>query len=310
MSRITLYLLFTLFIVSQSFAGSMQGVIHNSVDLSPLADVNVSLHVLIPDSIAYFDVSDIKGRYKFTGVVPQNKIYVIISHKSGFKESYTRVDQLGSQDLIFDIYLDPDTLDVPPDNRDSSFVTGYIFEPLSRSDFGPVENAVISLFSSGVNTITSSDGDGKYKVKVSVGSYIITITADGFDPLTTTDLPVDTIGLIHNAILHRNALAVNDDDLSRPNSFALAQAYPNPFNPVTRIEYRLPVECRVKLTVNNLLGQKVSTLIDRIETAGFKSAIWNANDLNSGIYFYRLEAVDLNNPSITFEQVKRAILIK
>jgi hypothetical protein len=311
MYRIIFYFLLTLFFVSYIFAGSIQGVVRNSVSLSPMSNIDVSLHVIIPDSIAYYTVSDMSGKYKFTGVVPHNKIYVIIANKNGYKQSYTRVDQLGSQDLVYDILLEPDTVNIPPGGGgDSSFVDGYILEPVHGGDYNPVQNAKISLFSYGGNLIALSDVEGKYKVKVPIGLYVITVTATGFDSLSTSDLQVDTIGLTHNAILHRNSLAVDDYNLSLPNSFALSQAYPNPFNPVTKIEYQLPVECRVKLTVNNLLGQSVNTLIDRTESAGFKTAIWNAFDINSGIYFYRLEAVAVNDPSVTFVQVKRAVLIK
>ncbi len=311
MSRIIFYILLTLAMNSYIFAGSIQGIVRNSISLSPMPDVDVSLHVLIPDSIAYYSVSDIDGKYKFTGVVPHNEIYVIIAYKYGYKQSYTRVDQLGSQDLVYDIFLEPDTVDIPPGGGgDSSFVDGYILEPVFGGDFSPVGNATISLFSSGGNAITTSDTEGKYKVKVPLGSYIISIAASGFDSLSTSDLLVDTVGLTHNAILHRNALAVDDNDWLLPASFALSGAYPNPFNPVTRIDYQLPVECRVKLTVNNLLGQRVNTLIDRTESAGFKTVVWNASDVNSGIYFYKMEAIGIIDPAVSFLQVKRAVLIK
>lgn len=242
--------------------------------------------------------------------MPNNEIYVLIAYKFGYKECYTRVDRLGSQDLAYDIFLVPDTVDIPPGGGDSSFVAGYILEPVLSGGLSPVENAMISLFSHGGNAVTSSDSEGKYKVKVPFGSYAITVDASGFDLLSTSDLLVDTIGLTVNAILHRNALAVEGNDGWLPASFALSQAYPNPFNPITKIDYQLPVECRVKLTVSNLLGQKVLMLVDGVESAGFKTAVWNAMEINSSIYFYRLEAVALNDPTVTFAKVKRVVYIK
>jgi hypothetical protein len=82
-----------------------------------------------------------------------------------------------------------------------------------------------------------------------------------------------------------------------PESFFLIQNYPNPFNPETDIEYALPVDCQVKLTIYNLLGQKVKTLVNEPQTAGYKTVHWNGRDeqgnlVSSGIYFYKLNAGD------------------
>jgi hypothetical protein len=95
-----------------------------------------------------------------------------------------------------------------------------------------------------------------------------------------------------------------------PNEYGLDQAYPSPFNPTTTIKYQLPVDSKVVLKVHNVLGQMVSVLIDEYQTAGYKSVVWNANNLASGVYFYRLEATDILNPSKTFMQLKKIILIK
>jgi hypothetical protein len=80
-----------------------------------------------------------------------------------------------------------------------------------------------------------------------------------------------------------------------PESFSLIQNYPNPFNPETDISYALPSDCQVKLTIYNLLGQKVKTLVNEPQTAGYKSVHWNGKDeqgnlVASGIYFYKLNA--------------------
>jgi hypothetical protein len=82
-----------------------------------------------------------------------------------------------------------------------------------------------------------------------------------------------------------------------PKDFSLAQNYPNPFNPTTTISYALPTNAFVKLVVYNILGQKVKTLVDEEQTAGFRQVVWNGqNDrgetVGSGIYFYRIQAGD------------------
>jgi hypothetical protein len=83
----------------------------------------------------------------------------------------------------------------------------------------------------------------------------------------------------------------HDDKLSPiPNDYVLYNNYPNPFNAVTTIDYQLPVDCKVKLVIYNLLGQKVETLIDGYLEAGRYSVTWDASAAASGIYFYKLSA--------------------
>ena len=79
---------------------------------------------------------------------------------------------------------------------------------------------------------------------------------------------------------------------SHPSSFRLYQNYPNPFNPTTIIRYKLTHSGPVRLAVYNVTGQKVSMLVDTRQTAGVHQAIFNASQLASGVYFYRLQAGD------------------
>jgi parallel beta-helix repeat protein len=90
--------------------------------------------------------------------------------------------------------------------------------------------------------------------------------------------------------------------------FQLSQNYPNPFNPQTIIEYTLPKSCWVKLTIHNILGQTVRTLIDRYETKGTNRVLWDGKDkvgnaVASGIYFCRLQAGD-------FSETKKMLLLR
>lgn len=77
-----------------------------------------------------------------------------------------------------------------------------------------------------------------------------------------------------------------------PTELALRQNYPNPFNPATRIEYALPKQGYVLLTIFNVLGQQVARLVGEVQTPGTHVVDWNAQDKSSGVYFYRLQAGD------------------
>jgi len=91
--------------------------------------------------------------------------------------------------------------------------------------------------------------------------------------------------------------------LDRPRDFALEQSYPNPFNPATTIEYSLPAETHVRLTVYNLLGQEVAVLVDEVQESGYKAVRFNGDQLSSGIYIYRINAGG-------YTETKRMHLIK
>jgi hypothetical protein len=92
-----------------------------------------------------------------------------------------------------------------------------------------------------------------------------------------------------------------------PGEFTLKQNYPNPFNPSTTIEYALPSESLVNIAVYNLLGQKVAELVNETQQAGYYTLNWNASNIASGVYIYRMEATGKNG---NFIENKRMILLK
>lgn len=88
-----------------------------------------------------------------------------------------------------------------------------------------------------------------------------------------------------------------------PEQFGLTQNYPNPFNPTTKIGFKLPQVSEVTLTVYNVLGQKVSTLVDRRIKSGRHTVTFDGSSLSSGVYTYRLKAGN-------FTETRKMLLIK
>jgi len=83
-----------------------------------------------------------------------------------------------------------------------------------------------------------------------------------------------------------------DNTLRTSNNYLLFQNYPNPFNPSTKISYSIPKSCFVTLTVYDILGKKIQTLVSEFQNANIYSVNFDASKLSSGIYFYKLQAGD------------------
>jgi hypothetical protein len=107
-----------------------------------------------------------------------------------------------------------------------------------------------------------------------------------------------------------DVLGVQSKEPNMPVTTSLAQNFPNPFNPTTQIAYDLATQSAVRLTVYNVLGEKMATLVDGIEPAGHRSASWNAGSIPSGVYFYKLEAVETSQRGQSFVQIRKMILLK
>lgn len=92
-----------------------------------------------------------------------------------------------------------------------------------------------------------------------------------------------------------------------PGEFMLSQNYPNPANPSTKIDFNIPMDAKVKLTIYNILGQEVMTLINSDLSAGYYTKKIDFSVLSSGIYFYRLSA---NAPNAGFDKIMKFAVIK
>jgi hypothetical protein len=105
-----------------------------------------------------------------------------------------------------------------------------------------------------------------------------------------------------------NVTGVESNSSNTPEQYYLGNNYPNPFNPSTTIEFGLPEQSQVTLSVFNILGQKVLEMRDRSLAAGVHSTTFNASQLGSGVYFYSIHAT--GNSGRTFVEFKKMTLLR
>jgi len=107
--------------------------------------------------------------------------------------------------------------------------------------------------------------------------------------------------IIKTGAMGTTDVTLTDDGL--PKDFALLQNYPNPFNPTTEIRFSVPITAQVRLSVYNMIGQLVETIVNEEKSAGNYSARFEASRFSSGVYLYRLEAGN-------FSETRSMILVK
>jgi hypothetical protein len=110
-------------------------------------------------------------------------------------------------------------------------------------------------------------------------------------------------GTLFSVVWSNGVTTSISDEQSNPTEFLLLQNYPNPFNPSTRIKYSIPQSSNVVIKVFNILGSEIETLVNEEKPVGTYELKWNAANLPSGVYFYRLQAGD-------FVQTRKMILLK
>ena len=174
----------------------------------------------------------------------------------------------------------------------SLLINGQVTEEYSIE--GLMENEFKIDYQSVFNAIFAAetmDAGIEWNVSVTDGEEEV-ISENG--PLTLGVNASDAVLSIYDALL--------------PDEFALHQNYPNPFNPVTTLRYDLPENGLVNITIYDMLGRHVKTLVNQDQVAGYKSVVWDAtNDygkpVSAGIYLYQIH-VD------NYIQTKKMVLLK
>jgi hypothetical protein len=166
-----------------------------------------------------------------------------------------------------------------------------------RSD----EATMIVNYDQEYNGLTQGAG-----LSVDDGNYKAIYLAFGMEAIATT---AARASFMENCLnwLYGNTATPGAPNEVVPTEFSLMQNYPNPFNPETNIPFALPVRSNVKLSVYDLLGREVATLAEGTFEAGAHTVNWNASELSSGVYFYRLDAQGAQQ---NFNSTRKVVLMK
>ncbi len=143
-------------------------------------------------------------------------------------------------------------------------------------------------------------------LKVAADNYALVFLPFGFEAISSSETRDDVMGRALGWLLG-TLTAEPQPVAATPHEFMLGQNYPNPFNPETVIPYTLPARGQVTLSVYDLLGREVTTLVSGPQEAGAHAVAWNAGHMASGLYFYRL---DVLAGAASYHATRKLMLLK
>ncbi len=259
-------------------------------------------------------LTDSTGKFEFKNI-PVGNYFAFAVARGRYKPTFFRYDSQQTFRLRY-----ADTIVV----KENAPVTGINFILYSIPDSGYARvagvvkdvhgNKIQGAMAFAVNqnnmviSFAASNSEGVYTLPdLPPGTYNIYFEKAGFRENNISNLNLDyanNLSATENVTITSEAVTeVKDNNQTGLRNFELYQNYPNPFNPTTVIKYVVPQKSLVKLTVYNIIGQKIKTLVNQIKNPGVYSVNFNAGKLPSGIYFYTLTA---GNKTLT----KRMVLIK
>ena len=167
---------------------------------------------------------------------------------------------------------------------DSSYYSWLTYNNYDTDSLVTTEDGAVIILAGDSSTIATGDTVTIYS--------IVAFGADENEMLANMSVAEGKLGIT----------GISDNNIL-PSNFVLRQNYPNPFNPSTIISFNLPVQQHVKLAVYNAIGQEVRVLLNGETSAGYHQVVFNAENLPSGIYFYKL----FGNQ---YSSTKKMILVK
>ncbi len=197
-------------------------------------------------------------------------------------------------------------------------INGIVRESESGIGVGGATVFAVSLSTEVIIGYDITEDDGSYDIQnLAPGSYKIIVDKEERRAIETPYVTVDASNnYTSNAEINvvSEPLNVQSEEFTSPKYFSLEQNYPNPFNPSTEISFSLPTASKVNISVYNVLGQLVATLLNDELAVGNYSVKWNGigndgNTVGTGVYFYKMTAKSLDHTN-TFSTVKKMLMVK
>ncbi|KXK56201.1 MAG: PKD repeat protein [Chlorobi bacterium OLB5] len=179
------------------------------------------------------------------------------------------------------------------DGSGNIYVTGSTISSGSDFDFGTVK------YSPAGDVLWSII----YESALSVNDNAVMVKADNNGNVYVTGTSSGFSGIDYLTVKYSQPIGITPISTEVPEGFSLGQNYPNPFNPITNIKIQMPNSGLVKLTVFDISGKEAAVLVNEELNAGTYNVDFDASQLASGTYFYRMEAIG-------FTDVKKMILVK
>jgi hypothetical protein len=251
------------------------------------------------DVLTVNDENNLSGYLDMGGMLflnAQDYLYANYPSAGSFSAGQFPYDYLGLSSVLQDVYTPPSTV---------QGATGSFAEGLSYVCLNPYPDATLwsdSLAARDQALLNVNNTQHYLAVQYEGANFYTAFSTCGVEGLLDGTYQVWEYV---NAVLE-GFEAAGVTPIEEPvevTGYLLNQNYPNPFNPNTEIRYQLPVHGTVTLTIYNTMGQQVATLVNGQQPPGAYRVTWNAADLPSGIYFYRLGVND-------FQDIRRMILLK
>ena len=278
--------------------------------IQPIADKTVNTGQTLTFEVIATDDDGDALTYGYIGSLPQGAIFDATTHKFNWKPTST---QAGDYEVTFFVYdgklMATVTVKIKvikvnsapvftkwlPDTTISVHNVQVLFKYQYQASDPDGDNVTFKLNSGPEGSTMTSSGLFQWIPKVTQAgqSFLVMVTiSDGSLSETIT------------STLSTNPTIVGvEDNGSIPTKFNLHQNYPNPFNPTTAIKFEIPKESYVTLRVYNSIGKDVAELVNRELSAGQYQISFDAKDLPSGIYYYKLQAGE-------FTQTRKMLLVK
>jgi hypothetical protein len=292
---------------------------YNEIAMTPFAKID-PVRCTVTDTLGHYDF-----KYLFPSA-PVNRYFVKAFPLGFFAPAWYSTDSCGVRDWrgadSVAVHGDVTGIDICVRQYHASgfgVISGNVKLGGDQSGLQGTTVYAVSTSSGNVEGYDVTSDGGSFTIQnLTPGAYQIVADKQGYQANSS---PVYSVDASNSYTVSDASISVSDAVLGvsggsaqTPTAYALTQNYPNPFNPTTEIGFSLPTTSQVTISVYNLLGQRVATLLSGEVNAGSYSVTWNGLNaagraVSSGIYFYEMSARSLANSS-QYNAVKKMMLIK